>query len=470
MTRRPLIILALITLVTATLAGGVITSRTTYAQSPDATATYQLNMRTGPGSTYAIVTTLDSGAGVLLEARNADTSWVLARTDDGAFRGWLASLYLGYRDGFTPTSLPVSDEVVSVPDSVVSGTDTSAAPADSAPAISGDGMNATISAMLNIRQGPGQGYAIVGQFAANTPVILEARDDRAAWVLARSADGSSRGWASASYVSVGADASLWSLPASNAALAASESEPPTIQRLRSTPVVATATGRAHVIYQAGLARGNHPDRFSKVGDCQNIPPFFLGVYDRGEYTLGPDYAYLQDSINHFAGSYARDSAAVWSGFNVYAVLDPTWADPGRCAAGESPMACEYRLWQPSFVIISLEVWHGPTEMYTDNLRQVLDFWISKDVVPILATKADNDEADWSINVAIANLAWEYDIPLWNFFMAAQPLPSQGLQLDGFHLTYAQCNFASASAMQYAWPWRNLTALQSLDAVRRGVGG
>jgi hypothetical protein len=25
-------------------------------------------------------------------------------------------------------------------------------------------------------------------------------------------------------------------------------------------------------------------------------------------------------------------------------------------------------------------------------------------------------------------------------------------------------------MQNAWPWRNLTALQSLDAVWRGVGG
>jgi hypothetical protein len=133
------------------------------------------------------------------------------------------------------------------------------------------------------------------------------------------------------------------------------------------------------------------------------------------------------------------------------------------------MACEYRLWQPSYVIISLEVWHGPTEMYVDNLRQVLDFWISKDVVPILATKADNREDDWSINAAIADLAWEYDIPLWNFFMAAQPLPNYGLT-DGFHLSYAQCDFTSESAMQNAWPWRNLTALQSLDSVRRGVGG
>jgi uncharacterized protein YraI len=466
MTRRTLITLALITLIIAALSAG---SGITRAQDgPDATTIYQLNMRAGPGTTHQIVTTLDSGTGVMLEARNADTSWVLGHTADGAFRGWLASLYLGYRDGFTPTNLPVSDEIVSAPDAP-------AAPPESVPvsdpvaASAGGELSATISVTLNIRQQPGLDSAVVGQFPAHTPVLLEGRDETAEWVFARTADGSRHGWVAAVYVAVEGGASPEALPVTDVELPASESEPPTITRLRQTPIVATATARAQAIFQAGLARGNHPDRFSKVGDCQNITSFFLGVYDRGEYMLGPDYAYLQDTIDHFAGSFARESASVWSGFNVYAVLDPTWSDPSRCARGESPMACEYRLWKPSYVIISLEVWHGPTEMYVDNLRQVLDFWISKDVVPILATKADNREDDWSINAAIAELAWEYDIPLWNFFMAAQPLPDFGLT-DGFHLSYAQCDFTSASAMQNGWPWRNLTALQSLDSVRRGVGG
>lgn len=360
MIRRACLMLGLIAFITVTTSAGNYVAR---AQGEaDASTTYELRMRAGPGTNHAIITTLAAGTGLLLEARNADTSWVLGQTADGAFRGWLASLYLSFHDGFTPASLPVSDE------------------------------------------------AITG------------------------------------------------------------AEPPVIRQLRQTPVVAAATGRAAAIYQAGLARGNHPDRFSKVGDCQNIPSFFLGVYDRGEYNLGSKYAHLQATIDHFAGSFARESAAVWSGFNAYAVLDPTWADPSICHAGESPIECEYRIWQPSFVIISLEVWHGAPDLYRDNLRQVLDFWIGKDVVPILATKADNDEDDWSINVAIASLAWEYDVPLWNFLMAAQPLPNHGLQSDGFHLTYARCDFENAAAMRNAWPWRNLTALQSLDAVRRGVGG
>jgi hypothetical protein len=119
------------------------------------------------------------------------------------------------------------------------------------------------------------------------------------------------------------------------------------------------------------------------------------------------------------------------------------------------------------VIISLEVWHGLPADYETNLRQVLDYWIGQDVVPILATKPSNREGNWAINSIIARLAQEYDIPLWNFLMAAQPLRDFGVY-DGFHLTYAQSFFDDPVAMQSAWPWRNLTALQSLDSVWRGV--
>jgi uncharacterized protein YraI len=72
----------------------------------NASTAYQLNLRTGPGTHYDTITILPSGTGLILEARNPDTSWVLGRTADGAYRGWLASLYLSYQPGFTPTRLP----------------------------------------------------------------------------------------------------------------------------------------------------------------------------------------------------------------------------------------------------------------------------------------------------------------------------------------------------------------------------
>ncbi|MBI5961493.1 MAG: SH3 domain-containing protein [Chloroflexi bacterium] len=432
------------------------------AQEPDGFALYDLNVRSGPGSSFSMITLLPAGTGLMMEARSGDTTWVLGHTADGTFRGWVSDLYVRYRDGFSPTRLPVSAEVIGVP--------MSPAPQD-APVVEaappGMSLTATTLAALNVRRGPNQDQAIIDRLPAGVTVVIEGRDAGEAWALVHTLDGGTRGWVTTEFIRLPAGV-LWNgVPVSAETVETPES--PAVSLLRQLPVVAVPTTRVQDIYQRGLARGNHPDRFSKVGDCQSIPEFFLGAFDRGEYTLGPDYAHLQTTIDHFAGSFVRESASVWSGFNAYAVLDPTWADPSICAAGEAPMACEYRLWQPSFVIISLEVWHGELDDYTDNLRQVVDFWIAHDVVPILATKADNREDDWSINVAIAALAQEYNLPLWNFLMAAQPLPGYGLT-DGFHLSYARCNFNDPAAMQNGWPWRNLTALQSLDAVWRGVGG
>jgi hypothetical protein len=89
-------------------------------------------------------------------------------------------------------------------------------------------------------------------------------------------------------------------------------------------------------------------------------------------------------------------------------------------------------------------------------------------VPVLSTKADNLEKDESINAIIARLAQEYDIPLWNFWAAVQGLPSAGLQPDGAHLTFASPFFDLPDNMEHAWPVRNLTALQTLDSLWRGL--
>ena len=105
------------------------------------------------------------------------------------------------------------------------------------------------------------------------------------------------------------------------------------------------------------------------------------------------------------------------------------------------------------------------------MRQILEILLSEKVVPILSTKGDNLEGDHRINRTIACLAQEYQIPLWNFWSAIQPLPDHGLQPDRDHLTYSgKTDFDDSGAMQSAWTVRNLTALQVLDAVWRGVTG
>jgi hypothetical protein len=240
------------------------------------------------------------------------------------------------------------------------------------------------------------------------------------------------------------------------------------------PVVPAGVSDAmREVYQRGLEAGNDPTHFSIIGDCQNVSSYFLSAFDdAAEYSLGDQYAHLQPTIDYYQGSFSRLSLAVKGGFNAAAVISPLRADPEACNANESPLDCELRTWRPSLVIVSMETWWSqkPAEEYDKYMRKVLDRIIEFGAVPIIATKADNLEGNHAINAAIAQLAYEYGIPLWNFWAAVQPLPDQGLSDDRFHLTFARNFFDDPKRMENAWPWRNLTALQALDAVHKALTG
>lgn len=246
----------------------------------------------------------------------------------------------------------------------------------------------------------------------------------------------------------------------------------------SLPIIPTASQTARMIYQRGLEMGNDPHAFSKIGDCQSISTYFLSYFDLpGYYNLG-DYTSLQETIDWYSGSFSRDSLAVKGGFNAAAVLSSLRADPKQCNSNETPIACEFRLHNPSIVIISLEEWWaGHPENYEVYMRQIIEYSIRQGVVPIIATKADNLEGNNLINQTIANLALEYDIPLWNFWSAVRSLPDHGLiavnssgEVDMFHLTHSEGYYFynDPTATQSGWSVRNLTAIQSLDAVMRGL--
>ncbi|NCP87995.1 MAG: hypothetical protein CO094_03590 [Anaerolineae bacterium CG_4_9_14_3_um_filter_57_17] len=224
------------------------------------------------------------------------------------------------------------------------------------------------------------------------------------------------------------------------------------------------------IYRRGVELGNNPQAFSKIGDCEATPTWFLGAFDAdaGQYALG-DYDSLATVITYFHGSYGRTSVAAGRGFSAANLLTPLWADHKVCRRNETPLACEVRIQRPAFALVML----GTNDVnrqatFDKNMHVILDFLIEQGVVPVLATKADNLEGGHVLNQKIARLAAEYDIPLWNFWKIAQALPNSGLQPDGAHLTWAGPYFDNLTAMQAAWPWRNLTALQMLDTLLRAV--
>jgi len=235
---------------------------------------------------------------------------------------------------------------------------------------------------------------------------------------------------------------------------------------KTLPVIPEVPEQIKLIYQKGLDIGNNPHAFSKIGDCGSTPAWFLGDFDRGEkyYKLGPNQE-LSGVIQQFQGSYDRTSLAARAGFNASSLFVPLWSDRTFCQPDETPLACEYRVNRPVIAFIMLgsnDVWH-PDE-FEPQMRKIIEFSIHNGVIPILSSKADNAEGDGAINATIARLAQEYHLPLWNFWRAVQDLPDHGLQEDKVHLTWGRNLFDDSQEMSKAWPTRNLTALQTLNAV------
>ena len=239
----------------------------------------------------------------------------------------------------------------------------------------------------------------------------------------------------------------------------------------SLPVIPDEVSpQALEIYRHGLELGNNPRAFSKIGDCGSTPAWFLGDFDRGPqfYRLG-EHQDLAPAIAYYTGSFGRTSLAAREGFNASSVFASLWANRSQCSPDETPLACEYRVNRPSLAFIMLgtnDVWHK--EDFEPQMRKIIEFSIEKGVIPVLTTKADNTEKDGSLNATIASLSVEYGLPLWNYWLAVQDLPGQGLQEDRAHLTWAPNRFDDPQAMQKAWPVRNLTALQILDLLRRSL--
>ena len=247
------------------------------------------------------------------------------------------------------------------------------------------------------------------------------------------------------------------------------------------PYLSGLSDHARQIYLAGLAAGNQPNVFSKVGDSITVAPPFLLPFGSGQFNLR-DYGYLAEVVNRYATGWARNGNAFnnsslaakggWSSFNV---LSPSQTDHSLCHTGKSPLRCEYRLSRPSVALIMLgtnDVMDTSSDAFRANLQRIVSDSLDQGVVPILSTIPAFHRVGYEARVAelnsiIADVAHQNDIPLWDYWGALAGLPNQGLGPDGIHPSAApnSADF-TADSLQFGYTVRNLTALEALDALWR----
>jgi hypothetical protein len=251
--------------------------------------------------------------------------------------------------------------------------------------------------------------------------------------------------------------------------------------LLAYPVVPEISEQARRIYDDGLAKGNNPHTFIKVGDCMTHTPYFLDPLGEGDYDLG-EYQDVQPIIDYFMdgdlNSFARESQASAGGFNSASVLDSLWANPEFCEAGETPLTCEFRAMQPSIALIMFgtnDVFYLDEQSFDFFLRSIVVETIRNGTLPIMSTfpqRPEFPEKSVLYNQIVVQVTQDYDVPLINLWLALESLPNQGVDHEettrmSIPASGGVCYFIGPN-LEAGFTVRNLVTLQTLDAVLKAT--
>lgn len=222
------------------------------------------------------------------------------------------------------------------------------------------------------------------------------------------------------------------------------------------------------IYAAGQNLGRRPQAFSKLGDSGAATADFLMRFDQRTFDLG-DYAYLQPTIDYYKGSWVHFGAALHVGLHATAVFLPDLVTEELCLPTEHMLACEFRLHNPSILLIALGT-NDESDQFDDRLEKIVAYASENGVIPVLITKADRHEGeDNRNNNDLRRIAAQYNVPLLDFDQLAATLPNRGLGADNVHLThYAPFEYTSPEAFQYGYSVFNLATIMMLDEIRAAL--
>ncbi len=325
----------------------------------------------------------------------------------------------------------------------------------------------TGSDTLRLRAGPGLNFATLALLADHTPLLITGRNADSDWLEVVTTNLHLTGWVSAAYVDASID--LDGIPIHG-------------DTLNFSNLISGIGSESRRIFALGQTMGNRPDVFAKVGDSITVSTHFLYAIGEGNYRLG-DYSTLQPAIDYFmAGpmnSFTRDSEAAGVGWTAAQVLKPLSSRSGRCAAGEMPLRCEYRLTQPAFALIMFGTndsgWISP-DVFRHNMQRIIEITSELGIVPVLSTippRPGYDDQVAAYNQVIRSLSNEYQIPLLDYGQAMSIYMPYSLAADGVHPSLPPRGTVNSASflpqnMFAGYVLRNLSALHLLDQLWREV--
>ena len=201
-----------------------------------------------------------------------------------------------------------------------------------------------------------------------------------------------------------------------------------------------------------------------------MQPIGYGIYDLGTY----DYLYpiLQFFSTHDSpdqSPFLATSLAAGVGWTTRDLLNEP--APLPCNPRENRLVCEYRMTKPAIALIMIgtnDLGVLTVQEYELNLSRIVETSINMSVIPVLSTIPSQQGMPGRVqafNRAIIRVSEQYDVPLWNYWLALQTLPNRGMNVDGVHPS-SPANDAGTTLfkdpyLQYGYTIRNLTALQVL---------
>ena len=188
------------------LTSQVFAKQTTAQTATAVVNTGALNVRTGPGLSYGVVTVLNQGNVMTLLGRNADSSWAYVQTATAVI-GWVNASSEYITPSVAINTLPIvipttTTPTTTTPTATVTATavPSTSTPTPTATAVPITGAAATVATgALNVRSGPGVAYGSVAVVNQGTVVTLLGRNANSSWVKIRLSNGT-EGWVNATLI------------------------------------------------------------------------------------------------------------------------------------------------------------------------------------------------------------------------------------------------------------------------------